>query len=286
VDGEFRDWTFGALPETIEYTRSGAKLRSFVALADHGDRVAVELHDREHAARSGMTAGIRRLLQIRLSARIKYLKKNLPDAKRMCLNFGRVGACEALKADIIDAATARALDADPWSIRSAPRFEEALRTVDGKLVPQATDICKVLAPALDRFRRCMTRLDGLPEPARTDIAQQLDLLVFPGFVSYTPAGRLTHFERYLKGVEKRIERCIEDPERDRARQEKIGDLWSRLLQAYPPPPDPVSETLSEFRWMLEEFRISVFAQELRTAQPVSRKRLEAQWRDCRAADDV
>lgn len=278
VRGGFTDWGFEDLPETVEYRQAGAKLRYFVALADHGDSVAIELYDHERTARTYMTAGVRRLMRLGLAGKIKYLKKNLPDGQRMCLNFGRVGSCESLKEDLIDAAMSRALVTDPWSLRSRARFESALQTVDENLVPEAAAISRVVAPVLERFRQCMTTLDGLPAATRTDIAQQLDLMIFPGFIAYTPPERLEHFDRYLKGVEKRMERCRENPERDLARMEKIRAFWNRLLLAYPPPPDPVSGELSELRWLMEEFRISIFAQELKTAQPVSEKRLKEQWR--------
>lgn len=273
-----KDWSFDDLPEAVDYRRSGINLRAYPALEDRGDSVAIELYDRERSARDCMAAGIRRLLRLKLAGRITYLRKNLPDAERMCLNFAGIGSCAGLKDDIINAALARASDADPWEIRSRGRFEAELETVDGKLVPEATEICGTLAPALDSLRRCTSGLQDLSGDSRTDIAQQLDLLVFPGFVSYTPRDQLGHIDRYLKGIGKRIERCRENPERDLARMERVRGFWKRLLMEYPPPPDPVPDELSDFRWLLEEFRISVFAQELKTARPVSEKRLEEQWR--------
>jgi ATP-dependent helicase HrpA len=123
----------------------------------------------------------------------------------------------------------------------------------------------------------MRQLDRLPPDSRSDIAQQLDLLIFPGFVSYTPVEQLAHFDRYLQGVQKRIARCADNPAQDQARMQRIRKYWHRLLVDYPPPPDPVPPELFRFRWMLEEFRMSVFAQELGTARPVSEKRLDKQW---------
>jgi ATP-dependent helicase HrpA len=272
------DWSFGDLPETIEYSKSGVKLRSFVALVDHGDDVAISLFDREQPARANMAAGLGRLVGLRLAAKLKYLRKNLPHVGRLCLNFATVGDCRSLKEDIVDTALRRASTVDPWSVRSKDEFEQELRAIGEKLIVSATEICDALAPALDRFRDCMSRLDTLPAETRTDIAQQLDLLVFPGFVGYTPADRLLHFDRYLNGVQKRITRCLHDPDQDKAKLARISGLWNRMLMAYPPPPDPVDKELSEFRWLMEEFRVSVFAQELKTAQPVSEKRLEETWR--------
>jgi len=271
-------WSFGELPETVRHRRGGVRLRSYVTLRDDGESVAVALHDREHEARAAQAAGLRRLVRLRSAAKLKYLRKNLPHADRMCLNFAGVGSCEALKADIIDAAVARVQTTDPWRVRTREGFEREAAAVDENLVPAANDVCATLAPVLERFRDCAGRLDGLPAAARSDIAQQLDLLVFAGFVAYTPAPRLSSMERYLRGVRKRIDRCRSDPRRDAARMDRITGYWKRLLMDYPPPPDPVPPALFEFRWMLEEFRVSVFAQELGTAQPVSEKRLDEQWR--------
>ena len=277
------DWSFGDLPETIEYRQAGVRLRAFVALRDDGDSVATALFDREDDARDSMKRGLRRLIRLRLAGRLKYLHKNLPQAERMCLNFAPVGTCGQLKRDIIDAALSRAGGGQAWSIRCAAGFEKEIVAINESLVPAATAICDAVAPALDRFRDCISRLDSLPPEARTDIAQQLDLLVFPGFVAHAPAGQLEHYDRYLNGVQKRIARCLNNPEQDRSRMKRIDPFWKPLLLAHPPPPDPVPEELARFRWMLEEFRVSAFAQELRTARPVSEKRLEEQWRIWRAS---
>ncbi|MGA8261110.1 MAG: ATP-dependent RNA helicase HrpA [Arenicellales bacterium] len=272
------DWSFDDLPESFEYRQSGVRLRSFVALRDDGDSVAIALFDREDDARESMARGLHRLLRLRLAARVKYLAKNLPQGRRMCLNFASVGSCDALTQDIIAAAFARAVPAEPWSVRSRAAFEETVAAAGENLVPAAAQICRSVAPALEELRACMSRLDDLPSRTRTDIAQQLDLLVFPGFVSHTPPERLKHYERYLKGVRLRIDRCLNNPEQDLAKLEKIRIFWKPLLLAHPAPPDPVPAPLSDFRWLLEEYRISLFAQELKTAQPVSAKRLENQWR--------
>lgn len=276
-------WSFGDLPEAIQHRKSGVRLRSFVALRDDGDSVAIALYDREQAAREAMTAGIRRLIRLRVTGKLKYLRKNLPEAKRMCLSFAAVGSCDALKQDIIDAAVAQTQGTDPWRIRSQAAFEQEVAVVSEQLLPTATRICSAVAPALERFGDCMRKLDTLPAETRSDIAQQLDLLIFPGFVVYTPAEQLASLDRYLRGVQKRISRCANNSARDLARMERIRPYWRRLLMDYPPPPDPVPPELSTFRWMLEEFRVSVFAQELGTAQPVSEKRLEAQWQAYRAS---
>lgn len=270
-------WTIDKLPESIEHRRAGVKLRSFVALQDDGDSVSVALYDREVEAREAMAAGVGRLLRLQAADRLKYLRRNLPQIDRMCLNFAAVGSCEALRRDIIDASVARACTTDPWRIRSRAAFDAEADRLRQRIVPVSAEICRTLAPALELLRKCLTSLDTLPAESRNDIAQQLDLLVFPGFVAYTPTERLDSLQRYLHGVRKRIERCPGNPRQDAARLQRIAGYWNRLLLEYPPPPDPVPPELFEFRWMLEEFRISVFAQELGTAQPVSEKRLDEQW---------
>jgi len=275
-------WDFGELPEEVTYTQSGVRLRCFPALRDDGDSVAVAPYDNRDEARAAMALGLRRLVKLQLRGKIKYLDKSLPQIERLCLNFMPVGSCDALKRDIIDASLSRTLTDDPWAVRSAERFERVLADSGEQLVPTATAICGTIAPALERFRRCLSRLDELPAESRTDAAQQLDLLVFPGFVAYTPPERLEHFDRYLRALEIRIDRCRNNPEQDLTRLEKIRPWWTRLLREYPPPPDPVEAALSRFRWMLEEYRVSVFAQELKTAEPVSGKRLDEQWRACRS----
>jgi len=273
-----RQWDFDTLPETLDYTQAGVRLHSFPALRDDTDSVAIALYDDEQQARRAMAAGLRRLFALQLGHKLKYLSKNLPDIERMCLSFVPAGSCAALKEDILHAAVSRVLPDDAWSVRSRARFEQELARIKEQLVPEAAKLCRVLAPALEQYRTCLGRLEELPGTARADIAEQLDLLIFPGFVHHTPPGQLEHFERYLRGVQQRIERIHNNPGQDAARMERVREHWQRLLLAHPPPPDPVDEELSRFRWMLEEYRVSVFAQELKTARPVSAKRLEAQWR--------
>jgi len=271
-------WDFDTLPETVDYTQAGVRLRAFPALRDDTGSVAIALYDDPQRARRVMEAGLRRLFELQLAQKLKYLSRNMPDIERMCLNFVPVGSCESLRRDIVNAAMNRGLPEDPWPVRSRSRFEQELSRISEQLVPAAAELCRVLAPALERFRKCLSGLDGLPATARADIAQQLDLLIFPGFVSHTPPGQLPHLERYLRGVQTRIDRIHNNPEQDAARMNKLRDYWQRLLLAHPPPPDPVDEELSRFRWMLEEYRISLFAQQLKTAQPVSAKRLDEHWR--------
>ena len=281
---EVSDWDFGELPETVEVEANGMQLTTYPALADEGGRVALRLFDTPAKAQAAMRAGLRGLYMLRLREQVKYLYRHLPGMQTQCLQFSAVADCETLKADIIAAAVDQVL-VDLGTPRDRNAFEGYLEQGRGQLVPRATELAELTGRILERYHAVRQAIKGsLPlswVEAVADIKDQIDHLVYPGFVTATPPGWLEQLPRYLEGVQRRLDKLEREPDRDRRQRVEIEPLWQRYKERRPA--DGADPALSEYRWMLEELRVSLFAQELGTVVPVSPKRLERQWREVSGA---
>jgi ATP-dependent helicase HrpA len=201
----------------------------------------------------------------------------------MSLHFVGVGSQSDLVEDLLAAIVDRAFLGDGPAPRTRAAFEDRLSTGRERLIDVANELCGLAGVILGtRHEVCKsmnTEVPGAAAEALQDIRSQLDHLVYVGFMSHTPYERLRHFPRYVKAIAVRLRKLAEAPDRDRARRADIERLWLMWRQrsevlVREQGRDPELET---FRWMLEELRVSQFAQELRTPGPVSVKRLEQQW---------
>lgn len=279
-----RDWNFGPLPEEVEFTSNGIKLKGYPALVAQEDgTVALRLLDSLEGATLALRAGLHRLITLRLRDKIKYLKRNLPGLQTMGLHFVSLGTHDELRDDLIDATVARAFLGDDPLPRDQSVFETRFEQGKNQLVPLANELSEMAGQILEAYHQVRKLLNGdIPlgwQEAVADIHEQLDSLVYKGFISRTPYEQLAQLPRYLKGIETRLQKLKHAPDRDRQRRSEIAQLWENYkrqatFNAERAVHDPELET---FRWLLEELRISLFAQELKTAQPVSVKRLETRW---------
>jgi len=276
-------WDFGELPAQLEFERHGMSLIGYPALVEEDGNVALRLLDSPAKAETAMRGGVRRLYMLQAQERLKYLEKNLPGLQTLCLHYASVGDCAALKSDLLTAITEQAFLGERPVPRSAEQFHEGKETGLTRLIPVANELCAWVAEALTIYHALAKRLKGAVKPAwlksLSDIQEQLAHLIYPGFVTATPYGQLRHLPRYLKAVDLRLTKLEQHAGRD-------GPLLSQLLplwQAYWPRAEKqrklgvADPALEEYRWLLEELRVSLFAQELKTAVPVSVKRLQQQW---------
>jgi ATP-dependent helicase HrpA len=277
------DWDFGELPPQVEFQQHGMHLMGYPALVDEGDHVALRLLDSPIKARAAMRAGLRRLFMLQSRERIKYVEKNLPDIQSMCLHYVTLGDCAGLRNDLITAIADHAFLADRALPCNAEEFQHAMEAGAAQLQAAANEICGWAGEALARYHGLVKRLKGAISPAglkaRGDIQDQMRHLLYPGFITATPFAQLCHLGRYLKAIELRLAKLEQHPGRDGPLLAQIAPLWQACLeraekQRHLGVSDPA---LEEFRWLLEELRVSLFAQELKTAQPVSVKRLSQQW---------
>jgi ATP-dependent helicase HrpA len=274
-------WTFAPLEELMELHRGGQTLLGYPALVDRKDGVTLTVFDAPETARAEHRRGLLRLFAIALKDQIRFVERSLPGFQGLVLQFSDFGDSNELRAQLIAAAMERACMGDPLP-RERAAFQRRVEDARGRFVLIAQELARLLGTILDAWRDARKRVQGIakafPEAAR-DIQAQLDRLLFKGFVSAVPYERVSQYPRYLKGVALRVDKLRADPERDSrqfAQLAPLETLWARELgrQRKSGTVDP---QLDQFGWLLEELRVQLFAQELRTPVPVSAKRLERMW---------
>ena len=274
----YADWSFGTLPELMEIRRGGQVLIGFPALIDKRTHVEVEVFDEPQVASALHRAGLRRLIMLQLNDALKYLGKNIPDFQPMAAAYMALGSSDELREQIIEAAVDRAFLAEPWPTQSQ-EFSRRLEQGRSRLNLIAGEVARACGAVLTEQASAARKLrDARPAKAvADDIAMQLARLVDKRFVANTPWAQLGHLPRYLKAVVLRLDKLRGDPARDARLMAEVLPLetaYLRLVAQRKGKPDP---RLDDFRWLIEELRVGLFAQELRTAQPVSVKRLERIW---------
>lgn len=271
-------WTFGELPELMEVRKGGTSLVGFPALVDLGDAVAIEVFDEPEVAAGKHRAGLRRLFALQLKDALKYLEKNIPDLQKMSVAFMPLGTQEELRAQVIDVALDRAFLMDPLPADEAA-FRRRLDEGRGRLTLIANEVARLAGVILADYTAAARKIKdtkGQPD-AVADAQQQLQKLVPRRFLAATPWGRLQHLPRYLKGIVLRLDKVRADPARDASRLAELKPQEQRYWRLVAERKGAVDERMEDFRWLLEELRVSFFAQELRTPQPVSVKRLDKVW---------
>nr|WP_217283818.1 ATP-dependent RNA helicase HrpA [Aquabacterium terrae] len=271
-------WSFGELPELMELKKGGQTLVGFPALIDKATHVEIEVFDEPVVAATRHRAGLRRLLALQIKEPLKYLEKSLPELQKIAVPFMPLGTLEELRQQIIDVALDRAFLAEPLPVDEAG-FKARLDEGRGRLNLIAQEVARAAGAVLAEFAVAQRKLkDSRPaKEVADDIQAQLQRLVPKRFVAITPWAQLQHLVRYLKAITLRLDKLRADPARDAQRLAELRPLeqrWVRRLAELKGTPDG---RLDEYRWLLEELRVSFFAQELRTPQPVSVKRLDKAW---------
>jgi ATP-dependent helicase HrpA len=280
-------WTFGELPELLEIQKGGQTLIGYPALIDAGDAVTIEVFDEPDVASSRHRAGLRRLFSLQIKDALKYLEKNIPDLQKMAVTFMQVGKAqdgsgggtiEELREQIVAVALDRAFLLEPLPTNEFD-FKRRVEEGRGRLTLIANEVARLAATILLEYAVAARKIKdtkNAPE-ATADCTQQLARLMPKRFLLLSPWGPLQHFARYLKAITARLDKYRADPARDAARLSELRPLEQRYWRLVAERKGVVDERLQEFRWLLEELRVSFFAQELRTPQPVSVKRLEKAW---------
>jgi ATP-dependent helicase HrpA len=271
-------WTFGELPELMEVKKGGQALIGYPALIDKGDHVEIEVFDEPAAAAEKHRAGLRRLVALQLREALRYVEKNLPELQKMAVLYLSLGSSEELREQIVELALDRAFLAEPLPADAAA-FARRLDEGRGRLTLIAGEVARVAATILVELSAAQKKLKDArpPKDAADDIAAQLARLVPKRFLAATPWPQLAHVPRYLKAVVMRLDKLKADPARDAARLAELRPLEQRHAKKLAERRGTRDARLDEFRWWLEELRVGLFAQELKTPQPVSSKRLEKIW---------
>ena len=271
----YTGWTFGDLEEMMEIQRGGQTLVGYPALVDADDAVTLQVFDSPEKARALHRQGVRRLLAIAFRERVRDREKGL--AKDMAL--------AAQKADIVAAALDRTFLAESLPLTQA---DFAQRVQEGRsrlnlIAQEMQRLAAVLATERSQLEKRLAAMEKAYPAAAQDIRQQVDRLLPAGFLARLPWERLQHLPRYLKAASLRLEKLRADPRRDAERAAQVAPLeqaWRREVAQHARLGGATPE-LEQFGWLLEELRVSLFAQELKTPVPVSAKRLARMWHSIR-----
>ncbi len=277
---QLTDWTFGELPELMEVPVAGQTVLGYPALSDEGETVSLKVYDSAEEAAKAHRNGLMRLFMLQLRDQVKYLDKNVPGLSQMGMQFMALGSAEDLKRQIIDLTFARACLTEP--LPSTPdAFKSRCAESKARLGLIMQEVCRMVGTVLTEWQAVVKKLPAFKvhSAATQDIEAQLKRMMGKRFVAETPFERLQHFPRYFKGIQARLDKLKADPARDVRAMAEYAPLWTnyerRLTQLAKQ--GSIDPQIEQFRWLLEELRISLFAQELRTPVPVSVKRLQKQW---------
>ena len=286
ADERYTTWTFGELPELLEISRQSGRgasaqvqtLIGFPALVDFGDAVSIEVFDEPEVAAAKHRAGLRRLCALQIKDALKYLEKNIPDLQKMSVAYMQLGTADELKSQIIDVALDKAFLLDPLP-SNADDFKRRIDEGRGRLTLIANEVARLCGTILLEYATAARKIkDTKTAPdATADAAQQLQRLMPKRFLIATTFAQLQHFPRYLKAITLRLEKHRADPARDAQRLAELKPQEQRFIRLLAERKGVLDVRLAELRWLLEELRVSFFAQELRTPQPVSTKRLDKVW---------
>jgi len=275
---KYTTWSFGQLPELMEIAKGGQTLIGFPALIDKGAHVEIEVFDEPDVAAAKHRAGLRRLLALQLKEPIRFLERNIPDLTKMSVLYMPLGTAEELREQIIDVAIDRAFLEDPLPTDEG-EFKRRLEQGRSRLNLIAQEVARQGHAVLVEYAAATRKLKDArpPRDVVDDVTAQLQRLMGKRFIQATPWAQLAHLPRYLKGITLRLDKLRADPARDSQRLAELRPVEQRYLRTVAERKGAVDARLAEYRWLLEELRVSLFAQELRTPQPVSVKRLDKAW---------
>ncbi len=288
-------WDFGELPEQVTFRRGNQTLTGYPALVDEangdfpsslgqgqgGAGVAIRLFDTRDKADEAHRAGVRRLMAIALRELVKSLDRALPGFNTLALRFNAVIPADKLKADLAEAILDRAFIGEDTPPRTAKAFEEQKKRAKARL-PAVTEAALRHANAIGEASQALVQAFAQHAALGRvvhEVRAQRDRLVHPRFLAHTPWEKLEHVPRYLRGYALRLQKYRSNPERDQKHAASVQTLWLDYEARAKADHDAGRRDpkLEEFRWLVEELRVSLFAQELRTPIPVSAKRLQRFW---------
>ena len=272
-------WSFAELPQCYEQKQRGFSVKAFPAIVDEKDAVGIKLFETEFEQAVAMQQGLRRLLLLNVPSPIKYLHEKLPNKAKLGLYFTPFGRV----LDLIDDCIACAVDkliADfggfVWNEEGFDKLRDFVReNVNEVTVDIAQKVEQILTLTHQLNQRLKGKMDFTMAFALSDMKSQIAGLIYQGFVQKSGYARLPDLLRYLQAIDKRMDKLAQDVNRDRAamlRVEQVQQAYQQLLTKLPKS-KPISDEVAEIRYMIEELRVSLFAQQLGTKYQVSDKRV-------------
>ncbi|ELV7516894.1 ATP-dependent RNA helicase HrpA [Photobacterium damselae] len=281
-----KTWSFGTLPERYQQKRGGFEVRAYPAIVDNNDSVGIKLFETEEEQHRAMQQGQRRLILLNIPSPIKYLHDNLPNKSKLGLYFNPYGRVLDLIDDCIACGIDKLIEQKGGIVWQPEAFEALKDYVRAELGDTVVEIAKqveeILTTAFNINKRLKGRVDLTMAFALSDIKAQLEGLIFKGFATECGWKRLPDILRYMRAIERRLEKLPIDPNKDRVHILKVESMvneYKELLNKIPKG-QPIPENVKEIRWMIEELRVSYFAQQLGTPYPISDKRIRNAINEC------
>jgi len=273
------DWSFGELPELISLKVGHREVIGFPALHDDGETVSLRPFDTPEEAERVHRIGLARLFALRLKDQVKALHR-MSGLRDVALRYATIGSEQELKDQLVSATLGRTCVIDPLPTDAAS-FEQRIEEAKPRIMLVGQELLKLADGILTERTQLEKRLAGFKglDAVVEDMRRQLDALIVKRFLTAVPYERLSHYPRYLKGANLRLDKLRNNPDRDAS---LMAD-WQSLHRAFEREWIDMKRSgtndpfLDDFRWLLEELRVSLFAQELRTPMPVSIKRLSKMW---------
>ncbi|MGQ3091619.1 MAG: DUF3418 domain-containing protein, partial [Methylophilus sp.] len=278
-------WDFGDLPQTLTFSKDGRQLTGYPAVEDNQDSVAVKLFDTPEVAAIAHRKGVCRLMRFELKEQMKQLEKSLPGFNQYALLLRAVMNPDQLREDMLQAIADRAFiaeDALPRTNAEFMQLKQRARTRLPAVAEALTRQVQLIASEYQLLTAQLQKMTPVTQKIKRECEQQLQTLVYHGCFSRTPWEYLPHLPRYLKAIRMRIDKYPTSIERDGKHAQSIVQLeqrWQQKVEQLRKANASVTARLQDFAWQLQELRVSLFAQELRTPYPVSIKRLEKLWQE-------
>jgi len=274
------DWTFGELPELMEVPVAGQTVLGYPGLTDDGESVSLKVFDSAEEAAAAHRSGLRRLFMLQFRDQVKYFDKNIPGLSQMAMQYMALGSNDDLKRQIVALTFERACLSEPLPTTPAA-FKSRCGDSKARLGLIMQEVCRLVGTVLGEWQAVNKKLPAFKTQAAVvqDIEAQVKRLMGKNFITETPFERLQHYPRYFKAIQIRLDKLKANPARDAQLMAEYAPLWTnyerRAIQLAKL--GTVDPQIEQFRWLLEELRVGLYAQELRTPVPVSVKRLQKQW---------
>ncbi|WP_051532352.1 ATP-dependent RNA helicase HrpA [Brackiella oedipodis] len=278
ADKHITSWTFGELPEILEIKRGNQSAIGYPALYDQGYDCRIEVYDDADVARATQRQGLLRLYKIALKEQIKYLSKNIKSLTNLGLLYAPLGSQEELKEQLLDCALLQSCLSQEWP-QNADQFAASVQAAKGRFGLILQEVVQLALQILNELTLALRKLGQIKtyKNAYADIHNNLQWLVPKDFLLRHPYAHLKHLPRYLKASQMRVDKLLQDPVRDQRNLNELLSILVKFKQYRQQLKGQFSQELEDFTWQLQELRVHLFAQELRTPTPVSVKRLERKW---------
>ncbi|MCF6261788.1 MAG: ATP-dependent RNA helicase HrpA [Gammaproteobacteria bacterium] len=280
-DDGLTSWQFGDLPEFVMVTRGEQQYRAYPAIVDKGVAVGVELFDAPVTAMRVHTKGLRRLAMLENAKAVKYLLRQMPKINEMCLVYSVFAPAKDLQNDLLELILDQCFFEKGYAIHQQETFSAHMQQAEA-LMPTANEICKLVAKILIAYQSARQQFQSMQgschQESHQDIQTQLDTLLYAGFLTCTPYLWLQEMPRYFRALTIRLNKLADSPAGDENKLQLLRPFLQEYTRLQKTAED--SAEIIRLRWMLEEYRVSLFAQPMKTAVPVSPKRIEKQIRLC------